>query len=753
MRTIIVIFSLFITFNIFSDTLIYDDLTIDKNSFLSLKIHNLNKKEMQTLSLFVDEKENKKFKSEKIKNNWLFGVIVDNSGSMLLNDFFTILERVRFLLSNVDKDDYLIVWKLNNTKEIIYPLSNPDETLGLKISSLIREGKFTRLYDGIIDAKKELKEIMKDPKYSKYNPYLLVFSDGDDIGSKSKAKEITERDNAIPFYFFSYINKEEKDIVIPFKNLADVTHGKILEKPSNDDINNLFIDRLNRYIIRFQINKEEILKREQYFIEIRTGNKFLKFDLRKLFGKNKNIDINKLDITTNNTISENIDSSNDYNNNIDKDSEATSDQKDDIIVDSSEDNINFNQTKDNSNDLTSDINRKGIIKVAGKNFSYLFLIIIALIILFLLLFIIIRKITNRAENRGNNADTSGSKTSGRKTFTDDFSFSNKNINETNNEKVKGNKDINRVKESEKSLKVNDNLSDDKYQDEKSDDNKKNLKEDIDNKVTEGSDDKEEFINKRKNEIKDILENRIGKKESNGIDRENENVNKESDQIEEGLIMGNNDLSESKEVFVMEKEDLNNIKKYNKISILHSDKPSFIDEPDHFGEEISINTNLKIKESDKDFIICLSDYPMLLDETVEINKIKLVSTKIIYNENKKNYRITFKPSKKIDLSSIFKVKQEISANKKTKIFGNRDAIIEKSLLSRDKFERKLIDSWQKGDLIYKKHKEAVLVTDYQLCIDTIVDIKEDDEIKSYFISKVTKIENERYKNKLHLLKNS
>ncbi|HOV13130.1 MAG TPA: hypothetical protein PK771_02505, partial [Spirochaetota bacterium] len=108
MKEILIFIIMLISFNLFSNTIKYDELNIDENNFLTLKIHNLTNDEGKNLKLFIEEKENNNFTSQKIKNNWLFGIIIDNSGSMLVPDFLTILSRMNYLLSNVEKDDYLI---------------------------------------------------------------------------------------------------------------------------------------------------------------------------------------------------------------------------------------------------------------------------------------------------------------------------------------------------------------------------------------------------------------------------------------------------------------------------------------------------------------------------------------------------------------------------------------------------------------------------------------------------------------------
>ena len=282
---------------------------------------------------------------------------------------------------------------------------------------------------------------------------------------------------------------------------------------------------------------------------------------------------------------------------------------------------------------------------------------------------------------------------------------------------------------------------------------------IDNKIEESE---KEFVDRKKDQLKEVFESKLEKRENktdlNDEDSENDKDKDEKQQIKEQKQ--DEDVKNSEYtafipeynkslVYIKEKEDLNDLTKYNKFSVFHSEKATFIDEAEHFGEELSLTSNLKIKEVTKKSLVCISEYPMLLDETVEMDKIKLISSKISYNEKKLQYKITFYPKKSVDLTKIFKEKQNINANKKSRIFGNKDAIMEKSLSSKSDFEREKITDWHNGEIIHKKHKEVILITEFQLCIDTIVEVKENEEVNNYFVLKITKLNDGKFKNKLSL----
>ncbi|HOV14608.1 MAG TPA: hypothetical protein PK771_10015, partial [Spirochaetota bacterium] len=630
-------------------------------------------------------------------------------------------------------DDYLIIWKLNNKIDEIFPLSNPDNSLKPKISSLLREGKLTRLYDGIIETKKKINELSKLPKFSNYHPYLLVFSDGDDIGSIAKSKDILTSDNNIPFFFFSYINKNNNELMIPYKDLADITNGKLLERPEESDIKKMFIDRLNRYEIKFQFNKNEVIKKKKYFVKITAGSKYLEFDLRKLFGNNgKDVDTKNIEIKTNenrdnvnnNNNSEkknnnnnlinstNLDNSNDKNNNTTNTTQKNGENSSD----------NFSNNKNQNNDQTKDTNttKTTIKKLDWLKFDYKILFLLLLLIIIVIIILILKKLLPLFADHKDNDSNSGKNRSFDIGKESDNSF----IEKSNSDIVE------REKEALKEI-LENNL--DKVKDKSKENKKTEVTTSQPSKIDEEHTDKKEEDSKNIQDIKDP--------ESDKEEKENQTISDINGVAGESIIKNI--------VFVREKEDLNEIRKYNKISVFHNEKTNFIDEAEHYGEEINLNSNLKVKVVSKDNIICVSRYPMLLDEVIETSNIKLISSKISFNDKKSEFKITFLPENKVDLTKIFKEKQEINANKKSRIFGNRDAIIEKSLNSKSIFERDKKTGWTSAQLIQKKEMEYMLVTEFQLCIDTVIEVKENEEVKDYFVYKITSMEDGKYKNKLKL----
>jgi len=281
-----IFFMLFIFFSVsnsFSSGIVLDDLRLDGEKVF-VKIKNIGDADSKKTLLYLNDKQKKDFGIKKVSNSRLFGIIIDNSGSMKLEDFFSILSKVLFLTKNIDANDKIIVWKLNNDLKTIYSAdSYNDKKIG-QIKSLVREGKYTRLYDGIIQSKNELSNLSGTGEYKNYHPYLLIFSDGDDIGSVNKFDQIYKKNNDISSYFFSYFTLKNKKIIEPLINLTKISNGKIVERPTEKDINDLFIETKSGFQINFTINKNEVIKSLKYevLIKIDETNRII-IDLKPFF--------------------------------------------------------------------------------------------------------------------------------------------------------------------------------------------------------------------------------------------------------------------------------------------------------------------------------------------------------------------------------------------------------------------------------------------------------------------------------------
>ena len=136
--------------------------------------------------------------------------------------------------------------------------------------------------------------------------------------------------------------------------------------------------------------------------------------------------------------------------------------------------------------------------------------------------------------------------------------------------------------------------------------------------------------------------------------------------------------------------------------------------------------------------------------IEANGLKLNSKNISYDEKNDEFDITFCPEDDIDLREKFKEREDINTNKKSRIFGNRDAIIEKSLSLKPEFKRKKIESWSNANIVEKKDNILYLLTDFQLAIDTVVEVKDEESTKKYFVNKIVMTSDGKYQNILETI---
>jgi hypothetical protein len=283
---------IFINISVIPEEIILDDVSSDGKGNYAVTIHNLDESGVDNLKLTLDGKDYTGLAVEKMSSKFLFGVIIDNSGSMKLDDFFTLLKRMNYILDNMKEDDYIAVWKLNDRRIPIYPLGRPDKNFSVQINKLIREGKYTRLYDGIIESKKELDGYMQKEEYRTYFPSLVVLSDADDINSANKPGDILTENNDIPFYFFSYLTLPDKRITEPYEKLSGITKGKFLERPDEQAVKKYLFDRNTRYLVKFVVKKSDF-KKETVTAQIKDEQSdTLTFELKNLFNGNNGNNVN-----------------------------------------------------------------------------------------------------------------------------------------------------------------------------------------------------------------------------------------------------------------------------------------------------------------------------------------------------------------------------------------------------------------------------------------------------------------------------
>ena len=129
-----------ISISCLASPIIYDNYSVDpKTNILSVIAHNVYPIQVKDIKISYKDKEYSPISSEKLKNNWLLGIIIDNSGSMKVSDFLTIRSRIDYLIKNIDKDDLVILWKVNDAKKIVSNLSNPSSDYFLRLNKVVRE--------------------------------------------------------------------------------------------------------------------------------------------------------------------------------------------------------------------------------------------------------------------------------------------------------------------------------------------------------------------------------------------------------------------------------------------------------------------------------------------------------------------------------------------------------------------------------------------------------------------------------------
>ncbi|HOJ63459.1 MAG TPA: vWA domain-containing protein [Spirochaetota bacterium] len=269
---------------IYTQNLIFDDVTIDRNNAL-ITFHNYPDDITNNIRLTIDNKEESNFNLTLLNIKNLYYIIIDNSGSILEEDIEIIKEKLKFFLSNLKKDDLVNLDKVNDEKINIYKLAPVTEKLYESINLLKREGNYSRLYDAVLSSYKELLDLKKSNEYKDYNYYLIFFSDGEDINSENKGSKVLELDG-IPFFFFCYGDSYNPALPKPFIELTEKTEGKFLESPDNNNIKKIFFDNENRYLLKFPIDINKIIKSRQYIVRIaRKDNpeNRIEIDLKKLF--------------------------------------------------------------------------------------------------------------------------------------------------------------------------------------------------------------------------------------------------------------------------------------------------------------------------------------------------------------------------------------------------------------------------------------------------------------------------------------
>lgn len=287
---------LFIVFSGYTQNLILDDVTIDKESVF-ITFHNYPDDITSNITLMVDNKEKNNFNITLLNVRNLYYILIDNSGSLLEGDITSIKDKIKFFISNLKSNDLITIYKVNDDKTNIYKLNiRTDKTYEI-LEQIKREGNYSRLYDAVLSSYKELLDLKQMDQYKGYNYYLIFFSDGEDIESKNRGTRLLNLEG-IPFFFFCYGDSYNEKLREPFIHLASNTNGKFLQEPDNSNIKKLFFDNENRYLLEFEVDLNKVISSKEYIVIISRKddkNNKIEIDLKKFFKDKENKIIHKED--------------------------------------------------------------------------------------------------------------------------------------------------------------------------------------------------------------------------------------------------------------------------------------------------------------------------------------------------------------------------------------------------------------------------------------------------------------------------
>ena len=148
-KILVGLFLFIFSWSVVAEDIILDDIQVEGNT-VSAVIHKISDPDL--VQLYLDQKLSQ-FDIDVTREQLIFMLLIDNSGSINLKDFIEIRNRVNYFINNLTDQDYLQVYKVNDSREIIYSLDHPDKTvLPATVSDLVREGTLSKIYDSIIDA-------------------------------------------------------------------------------------------------------------------------------------------------------------------------------------------------------------------------------------------------------------------------------------------------------------------------------------------------------------------------------------------------------------------------------------------------------------------------------------------------------------------------------------------------------------------------------------------------------------------------
>lgn len=759
MKKLIILGLLLLQFSIFHANIILDKIDVDENNIVSLTIHNIN--DPALLKLLLDNKDFQDFKIKVDKDKLLMMILVDNSGSIILDDFFEIRSRVDYFIKNLSREDFIQIYKVNDKSSIIYPLAPPAVASNNLVKSLVREGQLSKIYDSIIAANIDIKKIIATGQFKDFYPYVILFSDGDDVGSKNRnigTDDVVmyddKIDKSIPFFYFSYdsIAKESKNL--PLIKLANETKGERIIKPSETEIQKLFFNRQKRATISFTVNKNEIIKRDTYYLDIIEKDNKLRTDLRALFTSltadkdragqedkdEKDIPVTDLTETGQTSLEEKSSELEITDETTLSEEEIKKTEQEQLDTDKASGSATDKEKDKKETTADKEFKLPGILK-------YILLALLIILILLILLFIIKKILDNRSGSSrssggGGSKRRSTSFAGGGTTYTTPSSTTTPSTKLSSTPVSTTTPTPTITKEIKKDITKKEEI--------KSIDDKKSPTTQIAEQTettqkAETSLKQQDKVQPEEQKLTTIAEETSLEEKIKAEELKKQEAEKISLREKE-LAEGSGDRS----FFYRKQLDLVTNKRYNKFSVFHNEGTRYVDDVEHTGEEVITQSKLKVLNVDNKIITVSGTVFLLLDEIINIKKMDFKTRKIKYDKVKKAFQVTLELlNSKKDLTSSISVGDSLECTKKTQLFGSPNAIVEKMIANKkqvfyDFTKWKSANGKKEGD-------QLILSSKYPLILDTIFEVKylmDSSMSYQYYVTKITR-EKGKYNNILKL----
>lgn len=186
-----------------------------------------------------------------------------------------------------------------------------------------------------------------------------------------------------------------------------------------------------------------------------------------------------------------------------------------------------------------------------------------------------------------------------------------------------------------------------------------------------------------------------------------------------------------------KKDMQALERVSKFNLIYNKNASFIDEEEHTGEQVVIESKLSVAEIGEDYLIATGGIGLLLDEIVDMKGIKLRvdNADFMRNESNYRYRLVITDVLKQSLDSIFTVKDSVIGEKRMVIFGQDSAVIDKLVgKTANSHSIRPNSGWNDCNVGGGRDVNSFMTYD-PVFIDTVIELSVNGQTSDYFIKKV------------------